>query len=250
MKRQCWAQALGNCSDKSSNEHIVTKGLFTDGLVRVQGLPWCLEPKDIGLPNVTAKLLCSHHNNALSVVDSGAIAAKQTYDAALDLMLLRQQFKRRRWTTQRFAIDGRLLERWFLKTLINIAHCGSTGLPVGPDATPSGMPSDRLVEIAYGIKQFIEPEGLYNVSLIGKNNDIDDRVNVITLVRRGYVAGALFRFGSLDYHLHLDSDGPPRIQDFAPQLRAQLPNAAYTYHLKRSNFFVNQRISHSVHPRW
>lgn len=248
MKRGCWAQPLGNCSDKMSNEHIVTGGLF-DGKVVVQGLPWCPEPKEIGLANLTAKLLCTKHNSELSDVDSAAINVKQAYEDAITLMNLRQNLKKRMWAMRRVSVDGWLLERWFLKTLINIAHCGDTGFPVGPDVA-SGMLSTRMLEIAFGIQRFVKPEGLYTVSVVGQKDTIDSRVNIITLTKSGHVGGTLFRFGSLNYHLHLERDGLPAMESFAPHLQKQIQGAVFTHHLRRSNFQVHGRASHSIDFKW
>lgn len=45
----CWAAALGDCSDKISREHIISRALFSQE-VFVQGLAWCKsEPKKIGM---------------------------------------------------------------------------------------------------------------------------------------------------------------------------------------------------------
>jgi hypothetical protein len=46
----CSAEALGNCSDTISKEHVVTEGMFPGRTIFVKGLPWCLnEPKEIGI---------------------------------------------------------------------------------------------------------------------------------------------------------------------------------------------------------
>ena len=72
--RECWAQCLGGCSDKFSNEHTVTEGLFPSQTVRVHGWPWCKdEPKEIGLASLTRKILCTTHNSALSDIDQTGI---------------------------------------------------------------------------------------------------------------------------------------------------------------------------------
>jgi hypothetical protein len=62
--RECWAAALGGCSEKMSKEHTVTEGVFLDEEVFVQGLNWCkTNPKRVGLGNVTRKILCKTHNS-------------------------------------------------------------------------------------------------------------------------------------------------------------------------------------------
>jgi hypothetical protein len=233
-----------------SNEHLVTEGLFPDGTIVAQGLPWCPEPKTVGLANLTAKLLCSTHNSSLSVVDSAAIEAKKAFDAALDLMNFRAKYKKQRWTRQTFTVNGYLLERWFLKTLINVVQCGVFKLPVGSDATEHGLPSRRLVEIAFGSQRFDKPEGMYSVAILNEPNSVDDRFQIVTLTKNNHIGGALFRFGSLNYHLHLESESTTTAKSFAPHLQEQLLSAQFIHHLRQSNFKVHDIPSHSVIVRW
>jgi hypothetical protein len=44
----CWAARLGNCSDKMSREHTVTKEISLDNEVTVGGMPWRVDKK-VGL---------------------------------------------------------------------------------------------------------------------------------------------------------------------------------------------------------
>src|SRR6266581_2523260 len=117
----CWAACLGDCSDKISREHIITAGLFPDDKIIVQGLPWCRnERKEIGLAALTKKNLCTKHNSNLSVVDDAGISSMNVLREATQLTNLRIRHKITRPRIMRFQIDGRALERWFLKTFINI----------------------------------------------------------------------------------------------------------------------------------
>ena|SRR5215813_8604951 len=73
---QCWAECLGDCSERISKEHTLAEGLFLDKMIRVKGLPWCKDDfKEISKANLTRKVLCTYHNNRLSKVDEGGIAA-------------------------------------------------------------------------------------------------------------------------------------------------------------------------------
>src|SRR4051794_31716079 len=72
----CWAACLGNCADKPSREHIVSRGLFIGDTVRVEGFHWCKTgPREVGLASLTAKILCKKHNSDLSEVDTGGAEA-------------------------------------------------------------------------------------------------------------------------------------------------------------------------------
>src|SRR5262249_11293023 len=116
---RCWAHVLGDCDDKTSREHIISAGIFSDGLVKVKGLPWCKDGfVEIGLPNLTRKVLCVRHNNGTSDVDDGGIHAMQQFREGLVLEKTRQSMKPRIWNIIEMTVDGKLLERWFTKTLI------------------------------------------------------------------------------------------------------------------------------------
>jgi hypothetical protein len=56
-------------------------------------------------------------------------------------------------------VDGPLLERWFLKTIINLSH-GSQWI-IGEGSHGVGRASDELVQIAFGKAAFQPKAGLY-----------------------------------------------------------------------------------------
>lgn len=120
---ECWAACLEDCSDKISREHIISASLFPADKIMVQGLSFCKdEPKEIGLSSLTKKILCTKHNSDLSEIDAAAGVAMNMLREATRLMNIRVERNIRRPTVKRFHIDGVTLERWFLKTFINIAY--------------------------------------------------------------------------------------------------------------------------------
>jgi len=191
--RKCWAESLGNCSDTLSGEHIVSKGLFVNEMVTVQGLRWCKdEPKTIDLNSLTRKILCTHHNNTLSTVDDAAIEAFNAFRQSVRLTDSRAQMRERRWTVVHLPLDGDGLERWFLKTLINVTTGGKE--KIGPKSNTPGEPSPDLVEIAYGHRKFVPNAGLYNSQEAGETIGSEDRVNIIPFfdTKNEYVLGGTF----------------------------------------------------------
>lgn len=70
----------------------------------------------------------------------------------MQLFHVRTKLRSRRWTIKTFTIDGALLERWFLKTLINFSHGGQW--IIGEGSHPPGLPNDELVKIAFGKAAF------------------------------------------------------------------------------------------------
>ena len=206
--RKCWAESLGNCSDSLSGEHIVSKGLFTDDMIAVQGLSWCKnEPKTIGLSSLTRNILCTHHNSGLSPVDDAAIVAFNAFRESVRLTDIREKMKERRWTVVHLPVDGDGLERWFLKTLINVTTGGKE--KIGPKSNMPGEPSSDLVEIAYGHRKFVPNAGLFNSAEAGERIDSEDRVTISPFFdsQNEYVLGGTFYFRGFRFMLYLGEDG-------------------------------------------
>jgi hypothetical protein len=163
----CWAASLGDCEGKISREHLVSQALFPDGKITVSGLNWCKdEPKTVGLAALTGKILCRRHNSELSELDAAVKRTFETFDESMQLFQLRSKLKSRRWTIRTFTIDGALLERWFLRTLVNLSHGGAWIIGEGKHQT--GMPNDELVRIAFGKAAFREKAGLYTAAHDGE----------------------------------------------------------------------------------
>jgi|SRR5579872_1434305 len=129
----CWASNLGRCSKEDSREHIVTESTLRGPQINIRGLPF-LQGRTVTLhkSQFKANILCRTHSNALSEVDkAGTVSFDWLRDAA-------------RPGTSQFTINGTLLERWFLKTLINIEVVADFNI----------QPPLDIVEIAYGRKTF------------------------------------------------------------------------------------------------
>jgi hypothetical protein len=202
--RKCWAESLGDCSDKLTGEHIVSAGLFQNDMVCVQGLDWCKDaPMTVGLANVKRKILCKHHNEIQSVVDDEAIVAFDAFRESVRLTNARVQMPERRWNIVRLDIDGVLLERWFLKTLINVTAGGIH--KIGPNSKVPGEPSPDLVEIAYGRRKFVSDAGLYYSAEAGETITSEDRVTIIPFfdAKNEFVLGGTFYFRGYRFMLIL-----------------------------------------------
>jgi hypothetical protein len=207
----CWADCLGNCESKQSREHVVSENLWLSNTVTVQGVSWWADaPKDIGIANLTAKILCRRHNSDLSRVDSSAGDSFATLREVARLKNVREAMKPIRWTVKKYVLDGVMLERWFLKTLINIAFDGK--YPIGSDATVAGRPSERLVRIAYGLESFKGKAGMYTMSRVGMEVTLEDRVSFSPIMARAphgeYVVAGIFVFRGFKFLLYLEPEGP------------------------------------------
>src|SRR5271170_7423618 len=110
--KTCWAACLGDC-DAISHEHLVSKNLFLEDEVGVEGFPWCNgKMVKIGLGALTSKILCIKHNGDLSDVDTAGGKAFATLRESRRLENVREKDPTYRWKTVRSTIDGPRFERW------------------------------------------------------------------------------------------------------------------------------------------
>jgi hypothetical protein len=106
---------LGNCGGGTSREHIISASQWDADSITLSGLPWCKEPKTVGLASLVARNLCREHNTALSPVDNEMRQLKVALKTILESPKL----------PVRVELDARLIERWLLKTTINLALQGA-----------------------------------------------------------------------------------------------------------------------------
>jgi hypothetical protein len=233
-----------------SREHVVTRALFVDDVVTVQGFPWCkAEPIKIGLQNLTAKILCGKHNNDLSDVDSVGAKAFDALREATHLSNVRGKLKPIIWRIVRYHIDGPKLERWFLKTLINIAFGRENR--IGKDSLESGLPSRRLVEIAFGLGQFEERTGLSAVVHVGQQIQSTDTVSFAPLIKdASYVTGGLFAFRGVRHFLSLDLPGLIQLPRGIGVPGEDWSFSQLNFHNQEMRAMVGKHLSHVIHCHW
>lgn len=111
-----------------------------------------------------------------------------------------------RWNIVKYYIDGLLLERWFLKTTINLASLGDT--PVGEGGQKAGGLDPELVRAAYGETSLSPPAGLY--LLPAREIPFSDSFDFTPLVmNQSFLTGAVFTFRGLTFMLFLAPYGVP-----------------------------------------
>lgn len=146
--RKCWAVSLGGCSTKMSNEHVLTKGVFSgtplhwsgSGLKHFVGRE--IAPKDL-----QAKVLCAAHNCGLSNLDAAAIKLAAAMRALLATRAPRESSVR---------VDGWAIERWCLKAGHNLlASCWLEDRDFNP--------APQMVQIIFGRTRLPDPAGLWVV---------------------------------------------------------------------------------------
>jgi hypothetical protein len=158
--KRCWAYSLGDCEGVLSLEHYISACLFADMEVMVRGFGWCRDKaKSVRIETLGRNMLCEKHNNALSPLDANAAIAFRTLEESARLLDVRRDLRARHWTAKQFTIDVSLLERWCVKTLINLNFKSNFKLARDPDLF--GVPSKGLVDIAFGKRNFTGAGGLY-----------------------------------------------------------------------------------------
>jgi hypothetical protein len=215
----CWASVLGDCSGGLSGEHIITESLFLGDSIGVKGLPWCREGhRFIGKASYTANILCRKHNSALSPVDDAGTLAFATLRTMATISsnrlgMLQYGLRCGRFEVIEQNIDGQGLERWLLKTLINMELAGKQGLGVGSNASPAGIDSE-LVEIAFGLRFFKNRAGLYFATFDAEAIDMQERVQYTSWIKDvplmpSYVGAGAFSFYGFRFFFCLEPAGFP-----------------------------------------
>jgi hypothetical protein len=147
MPFECWAQVMGGC-DKASGEHVVSKSVIAPKC----GCPVITEGNkrapdgSKSVASLVSKILCVKHNSDLSPLDAEA--------GRLSDYLARS---RNPACVENFEVNGDLLERWLLKTVINMGASGWS------DAAIKTKPHRAIVESIFGTRPVPDGCGLYLV---------------------------------------------------------------------------------------
>jgi hypothetical protein len=189
----CWASSLGNCGGGMSREHIISASQWDADSITLSGLPWCKEPKTVGLASLVAKNLCRDHNTALSPVDDEARKLK----LAFKTMMLQPKLAVR----QRFT--ARLVERWLLKTTINIAL---------QESPPALEPTPELVQRAFGLAPTPNGEGFFFVAEVGENLAYRNGIRFESTTRRQDSRTVIGAFVFHGVRLLYAFDGAPAVR--------------------------------------
>jgi hypothetical protein len=228
----CWAYSLGNCGGGISREHYVSKCLFPDQSIFVKGLDWCLEePKEVRIESLTAKILCRHHNTALSELDSAAGLAFNSMRDFVNTKTKRDRMPYVNWALMQFTIDGPKLERWCLKTLLNFSF--NRQLIIGAGAHQAGSVPAILARIAFGLEEFAEGRGLYTAFRQGETFKNEHRVDYTAKAQGPNLMMGMFGLYGFRFYLNLrpianryahieDSQVFYRQTQFADKLTGQL----------------------------
>ena len=160
LLKVCWARSLGDCGGGLSGEHVVSNGLFDGGMIEIVGGPWTEgDLRTFGRNQLKRRILCRKHNSALSPVDQEGIRTFRAIRRLDDTLAASRG--RAQGVKLHHRVVGPTLERWFLKTAINLFVVGGGAKTWEGGARPSDPPS-WLVRATFGHETLAPPRGLYN----------------------------------------------------------------------------------------
>ncbi len=227
--------------------------------INVRGQPFSVDVmKPVGINSLTINILCKKHNSGFGPVDG----AGKTFIDKVGAMLAeeRQRMKdpARNWPLLVRETDGLLLERWFLKAVINFA-CLQGRRTGSPDA-PAGRPTLELVEIAFGRRQFTKGGGLYGA--LRRDADISDaniRIATIVSKRQDYVVGAMMALAGVWFGMSVTEGALPDeigtvIEGWegAQLVHLVQPQSSLDFSVRhlRNGILVGERVSQKLLFRW
>jgi hypothetical protein len=255
MSATCWAKAISGCSAVQSREHYISKSLFDGSLIRIQGFRWCKDEEvEIGIGAAASKILCKTHNERLSDLDMAAGYSFACFRKIMTLENTRKTMAPRLWSVQRHQINGRLLERWFLKTLINLV-CVQDATLTWIGGLERTKPPTPLVEQCFGLRPINPPHGMHAAVGAGQSIDFRDYVKFAPITKAGTVeiAGGMFEFHGLRFVMSLvDQDLEPFVNGVSDQADAfaEWQGSRFLFPLKCVNFTIGSRLSQELKVKW
>lgn len=249
---ECWASTLGGCSAKLSREHLVSESLWLGSTLKVTGFPWCKgEWREISVSSFTSKILCRHHNTSLSEVDVAGRDLFVSLRRAGEVHMQRSLDPTKGWPFQQRQVIGPLIERWFLKTAINLILSLDIGEIMWPAGERGAKPPFLLVQAAYGQKKLQAPMGLYTPAEIGQTVFDRESIHFVpTFAANGTLVAGVFRFRGLTFMIYFGSERLPR------SIRLPIPDergwqtVRTEYRVREYAWEVGGKPSHRVQVLW
>lgn len=188
---KCWANSFGKCGNKLTGEHLISKSILPNKKIKVQGFSWCKdEPKEIGIASLVSNFLCDQHNRALSPYDkeiSNFVSSVESF------VREEKKFSKYGFSLKKipviFNINGVHLEKWFVKTLINVCLVNHKEAIIN---------YDKILPVLFSSQSFEKPYGLNFAVSVGQMVNIIDEIQIAPLFNDSggirELGGGLFTF--------------------------------------------------------
>ncbi|WP_139826101.1 hypothetical protein [Derxia lacustris] len=159
--------------------------------------------KIVGINALQRKILCVKHNNDLSLADAAAKHAIEAFAAGRSYSVL----------------NGALLERWLVKTAINLSVGGDFHIGYGMNDSKPGWPSPYLLAVAFGDEILCAKMGAYFLFPEKPYIYRAAEIFVVPLYRDGRIGGFVFGLRGQFILLSLyPGHIPPSIEALVPGL--------------------------------
>jgi len=223
----------------------LSKALFPDKNVYVSGFDWCKgRTVPVGINSLVRQILCEGHNNALSPADEEGVRAIELFQSQGLTPEPRKQ--------KSLDVDGLLLERWLLKTAINLSFEGRFHIGVGMAESEPGKVSPYLLEVAFGRVAFTHLMGAHFLVPVAESLHSPHEIVVIPLIQGQQIGGFYFELRSQAIFLNLFPGHAPdtlgAISDLP--LSKELLTARLVYRPPRVATVVNGMPSGLVRFHW
>jgi hypothetical protein len=174
------------------------------------GFPWCLgQAIEIPLSGAVANILCKNHNSKLSPVDAVGGSLFRALAEVERLQNVRLALGKRTWNVITYPFAGREVERWFLKSTINLFYAGDPDAFWSLTRTPAISPPSIFVEAAFGRAALPPPMGLYNADAVGTNISFATSVRFYPVFAQpGALVGGFFEFRGFRFLMWCYEDAP------------------------------------------
>jgi hypothetical protein len=206
---RCYLSPLGNCGSKITKEHFISRTILEmlaadenlRGSVSFEGGEHFFGRRldKIGIDSVSAKVLCDHHNSALSDIDSAVGLAFATIKA-----FGRDVAKIANGEVQSFHISSGLdVERWMIKVYCGLVAAGKIKSWSGQALERTSLPRP-LLECLIGCHPApAKPLGLYMNTFVGQERKTGGLSFSTIQLTDGSdaVGGLMLRLGLMDFVL-------------------------------------------------
>ena len=246
----CWAASLGGCGEGLSREHLISASLWDGASVDAIGFGWCkTELQRVGPNAVTSRILCRRHNSLLSPLDTAAGEAFDALGRSTALATERSAQPPKVWSTLRFDVNGPLLERWFMKTAVNLS-CVHSPRPTWSE-TGSSLVPPRIVGQIFGLAAVPRPLGLYNAAAESEPVHFVDSVEFAPIFgATGHMVAGVFNFRGPRFVINLTSAALPAAIQLPLGRGREIAASTLLYHLSRMDIRVGHSISHCLDFGW
>lgn len=192
---RCYMAPTENCSKKISKEHYISRAILEQmGELNVAGLPWHANKNPVlySARDLTANILCTRHNSALSPLDSIAAHAFQAFVSAPSYVTRNLTPGR----AQHYLVSGDGLQLWLIKLLAGLFYGGIASAEGERLLKARDINTGALIRALSGAG--LEPgAGLYISQSVGEMPRKAIHVAPYTDTATNHVAGLRVNFGTI-----------------------------------------------------